>query len=120
MRQTIRQHPGEKGDLPIRVEEEEELLPCDPALNYDYVIVTRDSIKNATTDVTLDDLIAHRESQGYSAIIVTMEEILAEPALVHSRLQVAVRGGDHAHSHGERLVLAHSPALARLDRKSVV
>lgn len=50
---------------------------CDPASSYNYVIVTSAQISTATTDFTVRDLIAHRQSQGISATIVTIEQILS-------------------------------------------
>lgn len=51
---------------------------CDPSDDYRYVLVTSQAIKDANTDPTVHDLIAHRKSQGMTAVIVTIEDILAE------------------------------------------
>lgn len=50
---------------------------CDPALSYQYVLITADSIKNATIDFTVRNLIAQKQGHGISATIVTIEDILA-------------------------------------------
>lgn len=48
---------------------------CSSNQQYSYVFITSQSIRDANTDVTVRDLIEHRKSQGYTAIIVTIEEI---------------------------------------------
>lgn len=48
---------------------------CSSDQQYSYVFITSQSIRDANTDVTVRDLIEHRKSQGYTAIIVTIEEI---------------------------------------------
>lgn len=48
---------------------------CSPDQQYSYVLITSQSIRDANTDVTVRDLIEHRISQGYTANIVTIEEI---------------------------------------------
>jgi subtilisin family serine protease len=49
---------------------------CDPAQSYRYVLVTADSIRTATTDYTVRDLIAQKQARGLSATIVTIENVL--------------------------------------------
>ncbi|MBN1578830.1 MAG: choice-of-anchor D domain-containing protein [Chitinispirillaceae bacterium] len=51
---------------------------CDPADSYRYVVITSAALRDATTDVTLRDLISHKQSHGISATIVTVEDIYAE------------------------------------------
>jgi len=48
---------------------------CTSDQQYSYVLITSQSIRDANTDVTVRDLIEHRISQGYTANIVTIEEI---------------------------------------------
>jgi subtilisin family serine protease len=48
---------------------------CSSDQQYSYVFITSQSIRDANTDVTVRDLIEHRISQGYTANIVTIEEI---------------------------------------------
>jgi hypothetical protein len=50
---------------------------CNPADSFQYVIVTSEAISNATTDVTVRDLAAHKRAKGISSAIVTIESILA-------------------------------------------
>lgn len=50
---------------------------CDPADSYRYVVVTADSIRTATTDYTINDLVAHKQARGLTATIVTIEDVLA-------------------------------------------
>ncbi|HEX2955370.1 MAG TPA: S8 family serine peptidase, partial [Chitinispirillaceae bacterium] len=49
---------------------------CTSALQYSYVLITSQSIRDAKTDYTVHDLILHRQAQGVSATIVTIEDIL--------------------------------------------
>ncbi len=53
---------------------------CDPALSYQYVLVTSAAIRDASTTPNVRDLIAHKQSRGLSAVIVTIEDILEEYA----------------------------------------
>jgi len=55
-------------------------LPCSPATNYQYVLITSPEIRDAATTPTVGDLVVHRCSRGISATVVTMEDILAVPA----------------------------------------
>ena len=50
---------------------------CNPLENYQYVIVTNQAVRDATTDVTVMDLIAHKQARGLTATIVTIEDIYA-------------------------------------------
>lgn len=50
---------------------------CDPTDSYTYVIISSAAMRDATTDYTLRDLIAHRRARGVSATIVTLEDIYA-------------------------------------------
>ena len=50
---------------------------CNPGETNEYVIVTSAAIMNATTDVTLHDLVAAKEADGLTATIVTIESVLA-------------------------------------------
>jgi subtilisin family serine protease len=49
---------------------------CASAAQYSYVLITSQSICDAKTDYTVHDLINQRLSQGVTATIVTIEEIL--------------------------------------------
>lgn len=56
------------------------VLPCDPAFSNQYVIITSEAIRDASNvTVTVSDLAAHKIARGYTAEIVTMEDILATP-----------------------------------------
>ena len=48
---------------------------CDPDADYQYVIVTSQEMANAATDLTIHDLIAHRQAKGLTATIVLVEDI---------------------------------------------
>ena len=51
---------------------------CDPLDNYDYVIITSNSLKDTSGDYNWSDLINHRQSfSSLSATIVTVEDISA-------------------------------------------
>lgn len=50
---------------------------CDPTDSFTYVIISSAAMRDATTDYTLRDLIAHRRARGVSATIVTLEDIYA-------------------------------------------
>ncbi|MHC4608695.1 MAG: C25 family cysteine peptidase, partial [Planctomycetota bacterium] len=50
---------------------------CDPADSYQYVVVTSAAIRDATTDCTIRDLVAHKQGRGISATIVLIEDVLA-------------------------------------------
>lgn len=53
-------------------------FPCslfDPSENYEYVIITNETLKNASGSYTFQDLIQYKIDNGISAIIVTVEEI---------------------------------------------
>jgi len=54
-------------------------LPCDGGESYEYVVVTSESIRDATTETTLVDLIEHKRAKGLTATIVSIEDILDEP-----------------------------------------
>ncbi|MGL1937373.1 MAG: C25 family cysteine peptidase [Fibrobacterales bacterium] len=49
----------------------------DPLESYQYVVVTSEAIRDATTDVTIRDLVAYKEANGTSATIVAIEDVLA-------------------------------------------
>ena len=51
---------------------------CNSSDSYRYVIVTSRAIRDATTDYTVRDLIAHRQTQGLTATITAIEDILLE------------------------------------------
>lgn len=51
---------------------------CSSAEQYSYVLITSQAIRDANTDVTVSDLIEHRKSQGYTATVVTIEEIYSK------------------------------------------
>ena len=48
---------------------------CNPADHYEYVVVTSEQMKNACTDYSLTNLVAHRQAQGIPSILVTVENI---------------------------------------------
>ncbi len=50
---------------------------CRAGVTNRYVVVTSAAISNAATDVTVRDLVAHKQARGLSAAIVTIESILA-------------------------------------------
>ena len=50
--------------------------------------------------------------QAQADHVQAVVEVLAERALAHARLEVLVRGGDHAHVRLERLVAADAVELA--------
>ena len=57
----------------------------DPAQSYRYVIVTSRAIRDATTDFTVMDLIAHKQSRGLTATVVAIEDVYAEYAGVDNQ-----------------------------------
>jgi len=50
---------------------------CNPLDSYRYVLVTNQALRDATTDVTVRDLVAHKQARGLSTTIVTTETIYA-------------------------------------------
>ena len=50
---------------------------CNPAQSYRYVVITNAAIRDATTDVTIRDLVAQKQAKGISSTIVTVEDIYA-------------------------------------------
>ncbi len=50
---------------------------CDPADSYEYVAITSQVFAAASTDYSINDLIAQKQSQGMSATVVTLEDIYA-------------------------------------------
>ncbi len=50
---------------------------CNPADSYRYVAITSAAMRDAATDYTLRDLVAHKQSRGITATIVTVEDIYA-------------------------------------------
>ena len=48
---------------------------CAPADTYQYVIITGESIKDSSTNPNVNDLISHRQTQGFSATVVSVEDI---------------------------------------------
>ncbi|MCX7726736.1 MAG: C25 family cysteine peptidase, partial [Chitinispirillaceae bacterium] len=65
----------EKGVNKLNKTQQQMLL--DPSESYQYVVITSEAIRDATTDVTIRDLVAYRQSKGITATIVTTEEIYA-------------------------------------------
>ena len=51
---------------------------CSPDDSYQYVLVTSEAIRDAATTPSVSDLIAHKQSLGLSATVVTIESILSE------------------------------------------
>ncbi len=47
----------------------------DPKEQYQYVAITSTSLINAKADFTINDLIAHKQNKGISAIVVSVEDI---------------------------------------------
>lgn len=52
---------------------------ADPCDSYEYVIITSEALKNSEGEYTFQDLIDSKIQKGVSAIIVTVEEIMADP-----------------------------------------
>jgi len=50
---------------------------CDPPDTYEYVVITAQEIVDATTDYTIHEFIAHKQAMGFSATVVTVEDIYA-------------------------------------------
>lgn len=50
---------------------------CNPNDNFEYILITNQAIRDATTDLTVHDLISQKISKGLSATIVTIEDITA-------------------------------------------
>ena len=68
-------NPDEAGTYEAADEGEPAPLGCDPSGHYEYVVITSEAMKNATTDPSLTNLVAHRQARGVSATIVTVESI---------------------------------------------
>ncbi len=62
-------------DLPYMVKSPITAGLCDPSETYRYVLITGKEIRDASTNVSVNDLIVHRRAQGISATIVTVEDI---------------------------------------------
>jgi hypothetical protein len=52
---------------------------CDPADDYDYVIITRESLVDFTAAYNWSDHIAQKQSEGLSATIVSYDDITSHP-----------------------------------------
>ena len=50
---------------------------CDPSESYDYVVVTNQAIRDAETDLTVQDLLAEKQQSGLSTTVVLIEDVLA-------------------------------------------
>ncbi len=50
-------------------------MNCNPLDDYAWVIVTSESIKNASTIPSVDDYVQHRKSKGFTATVKTIEDI---------------------------------------------
>jgi ELWxxDGT repeat protein len=50
---------------------------CDPTGSYQYVAITSRAFINATTDYTINDLIASKQALGMTAVVVALEDIYA-------------------------------------------
>ena len=49
---------------------------CNPLESFEYVLVTSEDIRDASTDYTVNDLISHRQAMGMTAVVKTIESIL--------------------------------------------
>ncbi|MBN1758625.1 MAG: choice-of-anchor D domain-containing protein, partial [Chitinispirillaceae bacterium] len=56
----------------------EQQLLLDPAGSYRYVVITSETMRDAVTDVTINDLIAQRRQQGLTTTLMTIEQIIAD------------------------------------------
>ncbi len=63
--------------IPLQEPAEQQML-LDPSESYQYVVITSEAMRDASTDVTINDLISHRRAQGLTATLVTTESILAD------------------------------------------
>jgi len=61
---------------------------CDPNDSYQYVVITNQAMVDATTDYTVLDFLAHKQALGFSATVVTVEDIYAEYSGVDQPEQV--------------------------------
>ena len=48
---------------------------CNPSDSFQYVAITSQALASASTDYTIQDLIGHKQSQGMSSTVVTLESI---------------------------------------------
>ncbi len=48
-----------------------------PDDTYEYVVITNEAIRDATTDPSVSDFIAHKQALGLTATVVTIESILS-------------------------------------------
>ncbi|MHC4563219.1 MAG: SdrD B-like domain-containing protein [Planctomycetota bacterium] len=60
----------------------------DPAETYDYVVITNDALATASADYTLADFVAHKQALGYSATMVTVEDITVNYAGIDEPEQI--------------------------------
>ena len=51
---------------------------CNPADSYQYVVITSQAFATASTDKTINDLVAYKLAHGMSATVVTLESIYAD------------------------------------------
>ena len=67
---------NKNGDLLIKLNGGVEFLGiCNPIDNYEYLLITNQTILDAVTDFTVHDIIEQKKSEGISATIVTVEDI---------------------------------------------
>lgn len=52
----------------------------DPSEDYDYVVVTTEALKSSGGTYTFQDLVSRKNQKGVKATIVTVEQIMNEPA----------------------------------------
>jgi hypothetical protein len=79
---------------------------CDPALEFDYAVITSEFLRDADTmDYTLDDFVARKEANGYATTVVTVEDIYANYTGVDSQEQIRNFIRDAHNSWGIEYVL---------------
>jgi ELWxxDGT repeat protein len=61
---------------------------CDPADSFAYVAITSQAFASASTDYTINDLIASKQARGMSATVVTLESIYANYSGVDHQEQI--------------------------------
>ena len=61
---------------------------ADPADTYDYVLITGQAMVGSAADYTVGDFVAFKQSQGFAATIVTVEDIYATYAGVDPQEQI--------------------------------
>jgi hypothetical protein len=52
---------------------------CDPSDSYDYVIITRDILKDFQAPYNWTDFIVHNQQKGLTTTIITVEDIISTP-----------------------------------------